>query len=167
MAWRIHTHDGHRYGPVEKSELDQWVAEGRLTANCQVSNGEGPWQSASDVFPVLRYTDTGSTRQSTNPYSAPTPSGYGPRGPYAHSGYLAPDRGGVILTLGILGLVVCGVLSIIAWVMGAGDLREIREGRMNPAGYGLTQAGMVLGIVGCVLMIVGVLIIFLVVAAGA
>ena len=78
-----------------------------------------------------------------------------------------PDRGALILTLGILGLVVCGILCIFAWAMGANDLREMRAGRMDSTGYGLTQAGMVLGIVGCVLMIVGVVIFFLLMAVAA
>jgi predicted Zn finger-like uncharacterized protein len=62
-----------------------------------------------------------------------------------------PHRGGVVLTFGILSL-VCGCLSIIfgptAWVMGNNDLHEIRAGRMDPQGEGLTQAGRICGMVG-------------------
>ena len=30
--WQVRTPDGRVYGPVPKSELDQWVAEGRVPA---------------------------------------------------------------------------------------------------------------------------------------
>ena len=58
-----------------------------------------------------------------------------------------PHRGGTVLTLGILGLVCCFPLGIAAWVMGATDLGEIRNGRMDPEGKSLTQVGMILGII--------------------
>jgi len=69
-------------------------------------------------------------------------------------GYVVPHRGGVIITLGILSLFICGVgfvLGIIAWVMGANDMNEIRADRMDRSGEGTTQAGMVCGIVGTIL----------------
>ena len=58
---------------------------------------------------------------------------------------LRPHRGGVVLALGILGLVVCFILGIIAWVMGNKDLREIDAGTMDPSGRGLTKAGKICG----------------------
>jgi hypothetical protein len=62
-----------------------------------------------------------------------------------------PHRGGVVLTLGILGLCCCVLLGIAAWIMGHEDLKAMREGRMDPSGHSLTQVGMVLGIVSTVL----------------
>ena len=70
-------------------------------------------------------------------------------------GGLKPHRGGVVLTLGILGLVCCFICGIIAWVMGKNDLREIDAGTMDPAGRGLTNAGKICGIVGVILQCVG------------
>jgi predicted Zn finger-like uncharacterized protein len=67
---------------------------------------------------------------------------------------LAPHRGGMILTFGVVSL-VCGCLGIVcgpmAWVMGNADLEEIRAGRMDPEGEGLTNAGRICGIVGTIL----------------
>ena len=60
---------------------------------------------------------------------------------------MLPHRGSVILTLGILGLVVCPLLGIAAWQMGNEDLRHMRYGRMEPSGRDLTSAGRVLGLV--------------------
>jgi hypothetical protein len=69
-----------------------------------------------------------------------------------------PERGGLILTLGIISLVclgVCGpagmVLGITAWAMGSIDLRKMRAGQMDPQGQGLTQGGWVCGILGTAL----------------
>src|SRR6476661_6425391 len=55
--------------------------------------------------------------------------------------YGRPHRGGVILTLGILSLVICAPLGIFAWVMGSNDLTEMKRGQLDRSGEGLTQAG--------------------------
>ncbi len=67
---------------------------------------------------------------------------------------LKPHRGGVILALGILGIVVCFICGIIAWVEGNSDLREMNAGLMDPSGRGLTQAGKICGMTGVILAIV-------------
>jgi hypothetical protein len=79
---------------------------------------------------------------------------------------LKPHRGGVVLALGILGIVVCFICGIIAWVMGNNDLREMTAGTMDPAGRGLTQAGKICGMIGVILAIVG-LFIWLVILGGS
>ena len=67
---------------------------------------------------------------------------------------LKPHRGVVVLVLGILGLVVCFICGIIAWVMGNNDLREMEAGQMDPSGMGLTKAGKICGMIGVILAIV-------------
>ena len=86
--------------------------------------------------------------------------------PPMHS-QLKPHRGVVVLTLGILGFLVCFICGIIAWVMGNNDLREMRAGTMDPSGQGLTQAGRICGMIGVILTIVGVGFWLLIFAAGA
>jgi uncharacterized Zn finger protein (UPF0148 family) len=68
-------------------------------------------------------------------------------------GYLKEHRGNIVLILGILGIVGVGapVTSIIAWVMGNNDLKEIRAGRMDPAGEGTTNTGRILGMIATIL----------------
>jgi hypothetical protein len=67
-------------------------------------------------------------------------------------GDYAPHRGTVILILGILGLVGCGLFTAIpAWIMGNNDMKEIRAGRMDPEGEQLTNIGKILGMVGTIL----------------
>jgi len=87
-----------------------------------------------------------------------------PIGPQAQGQQpLKPHRGGIVLALGILGLVVCVICGIIAWVMGNNDLREMTAGTMDPSGRGMTQAGKICGMVSVILLIV-VLIIWLLMA---
>jgi phage FluMu protein Com len=86
-----------------------------------------------------------------NPYA--TPGGFNVT-PRSHS---KAHRGGTVLALGIAGLVCCQPLGIAAWVMGNSDLKEIRRGVMDPSGQGLTQAGMIIGIIATVWFALAVL----------
>ena len=65
-----------------------------------------------------------------------------------------PDRSAIILVLGVLSLVICAPVGIAAWVMGAGDLREIDAGLRVPEGRPTVKAGMICGIIGTILFIV-------------
>jgi len=79
-----------------------------------------------------------------------------------------PHRGAVVLVLGILGIVVCFICGIIAWVMGNNDLRQMDAGAMDPTGRGLTRAGKICGMVSCILVIIGIVIwLLIVLLAGA
>lgn len=101
---------------------------------------------------------------SANVYAKPVPNN-----PYGTPGYPAahqtPHRGGLILALGIVSLMCNFMLipSILAWVWGRSDLQQIRAGQMDRTGEGLTQAGMIIGIImTCIPLIVFALyIIFL------
>jgi hypothetical protein len=82
--------------------------------------------------------------------------------------YGRPHRGGAVLALGILSIVICTPLGVFAWVMGNSDLDAMRRGEMDREGEGLTQAGKICGIVGTVLMALqclGVLTYFSILAA--
>lgn len=131
----------------------------------------------SGEAPALAPTDTSSfdepTAGSANPFAdlpepAPTPYRSPGHGGVAPSRFQKPDRGGLVLAFGILGIVTCCVpFGIAAWVMGSADLKEIRAGRMNPAGQGLTQAGMILGIISTILAILwGLFYAFLIAASS-
>jgi hypothetical protein len=104
------------------------------------------------------------------PQGAGQDLGYAPVRPAAY----APHRGMMILIFGILGLVVCNIFAPIAWILGNGDMKEIRAGRMDPEGESLTNVGRILGIVGtiltvlslCVVGVVGVVAIVTILAKG-
>lgn len=105
------------------------------------------------------------------------PAGYPQQGgqpqPYgAQQGYaVKPHRGTTVLVLGILGLVLCVVCGIIAFVMAKSDLAEMKAGVMDRTGEGMTTAGYWLGLISIILTILGVVmfvgIMVLGLAAGA
>ena len=111
----------------------------------------------------------------TSPYSNPFADKAAPPNPYVapayqpfgtpQAGYYRPHRGGVIIALGIIALVMVTLgtalmaaacipvpffalaVSIPAWIMGHKDLKAIQLGELDPTGKGLTLAGMIMGIV--------------------
>ncbi len=82
---------------------------------------------------------------------------------------MRPQRGVMILVFGILGLVICVIFGIGAWVMGNGDLQAMAEGRMDPTGEGLTKAGRICGMISVALTVVGIgiWVVIMVLAVGA
>jgi predicted Zn finger-like uncharacterized protein len=71
-----------------------------------------------------------------------------------------PDRGAVVLALGIISLagvvIYCAaplwaILGLVAWIMGQSDLRKMKSGLMDDNGRSMTQAGWICGIIGVVL----------------
>ncbi len=52
--WRLRTDEGKIYGPVPRTELAQWVREGRVHAYSQVSPADSAqWMWAAELFPDL------------------------------------------------------------------------------------------------------------------
>jgi hypothetical protein len=98
-------------------------------------------------------------------YGAPPPApeygyGAGPMGPRDH------PQGTIILILGILSLVCIQLLGPVAWVMGNKAIREIDA---NPGAYtnrGTVNAGRICGIIGTALLVVGVVLWVILLAAG-
>ena len=91
---------------------------------------------------------------------------------YGRRRWREPHRGTLILVLGIVG-VAGGFFACLpifccpfAWAMGSTDLAKIRAGTMDYAGYSNTQAGYVLGIVGSLLLLGGVALLCILLAAG-
>lgn len=69
-----------------------------------------------------------------------------------------------MLILGILGLVFCGFLAPVAWVMGNGVKRD-----SETAGFaepGTNKAGRICGMIGSVLILLGILAFVLLIAVG-
>jgi hypothetical protein len=85
-----------------------------------------------------------------------------------------PERGTLILVLGVISIVFCNILGPVAWILGKGDLKKMDEGIMDPKGRSNTNVGMILGIVGTVFLVLGILamclyfgLIAVVIGAGA
>lgn len=50
--------------------------------------------------------------------------------------------------------------------MGSGDLKEMAAGRMDRTGEGMTKAGKIIGMIACILAIVGIAINIIMLALG-
>lgn len=85
------------------------------------------------------------------PPAAPVPGG--PGMPARH-----PDSN-LVLILGILGLLVCQVLSPIAWIKGNSALREIRSNPGSFTGESEANIGRILGIIGTIVLVFAVVIV--------
>ncbi len=70
------------------------------------------------------------------------------------------------MTLGILGIVLCFICGIIAWVMGKNDIRQMDAGTMDPAGRDLTQAGKICGMIAVALIALSAIFLALALALG-
>ena len=84
-------------------------------------------------------------------YAAPPPADGGMGGPVDH------PKGMTVLILGILSLVCCSPLGIVAFIMGNSALKEIDA---QPGRYGnrqIVQIGRILGIIGMVLLVISIL----------
>jgi hypothetical protein len=172
------------FGPASFQDLERWVKEGRITADCHLCQGAASnWQPADWLFPSLKSQPTfhplltppaPTVTFPRNPTYSPSqypPAGGNPNAPpgtYGPAGrYQVPHRGPLILILGIMGLFVqCPIFPLMSWVMGSNDLREMQAGRMDPAGRDLTRAGMVIGMVLSILWIAGILFLFVAMLAG-
>lgn len=167
VDWWLRTPEGVSYGPVTRSAMNRWVSEGRVTSDCMLRNAESAWEPADRRYPKLRETSpAGIPISPANRSIQYDGSQYGPA-PYSTApsaalstaspiqgvaierpSYQAPHRGTNILIMAIIGLVMgCPVLSIVAWVMGSSDLREINAGRMDREGLATTKAGYLIGMI--------------------
>jgi hypothetical protein len=92
-------------------------------------------------------------------YSAPPPPP-DPSGGYGYGGYAAPrtnPKAIWALVTGILGLVCCSPAGIVALILGNQAKREIEASGGAETGGGMAQAGVVLGIIAIVLLVLTIL----------
>jgi hypothetical protein len=73
---------------------------------------------------------------------------------------LKPHRGGIILFLGVISILLCGgcLTGIPAWLMGKNDLAEMDLGTMDPSGRTLTNAGRIFGKVVSIFWIIVIIL---------
>ena len=148
--------EGKVFGPATLAELDCWVQEGRLDAQCEIRPAESNlWQKATRRYPVLGLPEevgAGSPFQTNS-------------GPDALGTYYLSSRGGLVLLLALLGLVgFCPIFSVTAWTMAYTDLEHMSAKRMNLHGRTMVLTAYYLGMlvtVGFGLMFVAVLMLSL------
>lgn len=79
---------------------------------------------------------------------------------------MKPHRATLVLVLGILSLLICQPLGIVAWIMGNTDLKQMAAGTMDPSGKDTTNIGRILGIIASALLILGIGIAVVVAVVG-
>jgi hypothetical protein len=166
--WYMKTPEGQVFGPVNRAELERWLADGRISAECELRTRENQeWRPADEYFGVLSPKTQAPTGQQTpvtqqptiqttaeSPFRGDAPVSRG-TGSGTRTRFQVPHRGGMILAFGIMGWVfTCPIFAVMAWVMGTSDLREMRSGRMDSSGMGLTQAGHMLGMIYTLLWLI-------------
>lgn len=105
--------------------------------------------AASDATPPVNAGEETRPRRPHRPRPDDDYDDYDDDRPRRRAG--RPHRGGAILALGILSLVVaCFPIGIFAWVLSNHDLEAMRRGEMDREGEGITIAGRICGIVGTV-----------------
>lgn len=116
-----------------------------------------PPPSGSGAYPPPAGQPQGFPPPPPSPGGYPPPMpGYGayPPGPGgAFGAAYRPARGGLVLGLAIAGLLCCSPLSIVAFILGSRDLKEIDAGRMDPSGRGMTNIGRIIGLVGIIFLV--------------
>jgi hypothetical protein len=125
----------------------------------QPTYGQQPYGQPQYGQPSYGYPPPGG--QSGPPIAAPP--GYPPYGTFTPP---RPDhpQSTLALILGIVGLVFgfgCGLgflASPFAWALGRNAVKEIQASHGRLGGEGTARAGMILGIVGTVLLVLGVLL---------
>ena len=123
--------------------------------NCQTLNivpeqTESPVQFKDPVEPIASSVPAAA---SVSPYQTPQFAGV----------QRVAHRGGMILTMGIMSI-VCNIAlipGILAWVMGRSDLQQMKAGTMDRSGEGITQAGMIMGIIMTVMAGISLLLVIL------
>jgi hypothetical protein len=140
-------------GPFPLGQIERFVREGKARADMMYSVDGGEWVQGYDLPDLF-------------PDAAPADLDVRDAAPRAERERLAPHRGGAVLALGIIGLVVCFVCGIFAWAMGAEDLKKMNRGLMDPSGKGMTQAGMVCGMISVALVGVALLVAVLTLIGG-
>jgi len=139
-SWLIRTTEGKVYGPVARHVLDTWMSEGRITADCDLRCNAEEWLPATMVYSQLIVT----AEEIGNPFASESQV----IAPKARSLPLESSRGGLILGLGVLGVLVpWPLLGGLAWMMGNTDLRKMQLGRMDAQGLNSTRMGRVIGMV--------------------
>lgn len=161
--WTLKTPDGLTFGPVPRSELDNWLNQGRITPQSQLQQeGSAQWLWAGQVYPQLGSLPTGGFPSpggpAGNPFAdRPSAPGQNPYAPPASGGaynwpatgyrFQEQHRGGAILAMGIVSIFCCEIISIVTIVMAVIDLQKMSAGTMDPSGRGLTIAGLVCAII--------------------
>lgn len=75
-----------------------------------------------------------------------------------------PSHATTAIVLGIVGMMLCGLLSPIAWWMGRKEVRAIDAGQRPPENRGMARTAHILGIIGTGILVLAIASAILVIA---
>ncbi len=126
--------DQKEYGPVSADQLRAWIAQGRANARSKLqAAGSTEWK------PLTEFPEFADALRSAAGPAAPAPPAVESQ-PVA----AAPKTSGMAVTslvLGCLGLLTCGITSLVGLVLGIIALVRISRSRGQLGGQGLAAAG--------------------------
>lgn len=156
----MRTADGTEYGPTDRDNLSRWFREGRVGEGYQIRRGPtGLWQDAAffahEIPSESMQRPAAGSSSAKNPYAVQTNAGVATAPAPLHR-YPKPDRGVIVLVMGILSYVICGLFAIVAVIMGRSALNDINAGLANPNDKPLVQIGFWMGVVSLILHFLGI-----------
>ena len=125
--------DQKEYGPVSADQICQWIAQGRANGQTRAqADGSTDWKPLAD-YPEFADALQAAASPGGQPSSAP---GSPPPLPPKTSGLAITS-----LVLGCLGLVTCGITSLVGLILGIIALVRINKSRGQLGGQGMALAG--------------------------
>jgi len=149
--------DGNEYGPITADEVVDWKKQGRMNSESLVR-----YEDSDEWLSLGNFSELASA-------PPPPPQAISIAAQPQHD-YDEPHRGGLILGLGIGGLVlslmccftvpipIALFIALPAWVLGSKDMRKLNAGEMDPTGKGMTQGGLICGIIGTIFALINLLL---------
>jgi prepilin-type processing-associated H-X9-DG protein len=125
--------DQKEYGPVSADQVRQWIAQGRANGQTKMQAAGSPdWKPLAD-FPEFADAFRPAASPAGQPASAAV---FSPPSPAKTSGMAITS-----LVLGCLGLLTCGITSLVGLVLGIIALVRINKSNGQLGGQGIALAG--------------------------
>jgi prepilin-type processing-associated H-X9-DG protein len=132
--------DKKEYGPVSADQIRAWMAQGRANSQTQLQAvGSTDWK------PLAEYPEFATALQPAGGSAAPPLPAAG-----TQSAAAQPKNSGLAVTslvLGCLGLLSCGITSLVGLVLGIIALVRINKSNGQLGGRGLAQAAIIVSAV--------------------
>jgi len=132
--------DQKEYGPVSADQIRTWITQGRANARTQLqAAGSTDWKPLADFPEFADALQPGGSL----PGPAQPPAGTPPAGAPPKASGLAIAS----LILGCLGLLTCGITSLVGLVLGIIAMVRISKSQGRMGGQGLALAGTIVSAV--------------------
>ena len=126
--------DQKEYGPVSADQIRQWIAQGRANGRTKAQAAE-----STDWKPLAEFPEFADALR-----AAASPSGQPPSSAPGSPPPPAPKTSGLAITslvLGCLGLLTCGITSLVGLILGIIALVCINKSKGQLGGQGMALAG--------------------------